>query len=413
MLTAKSNTTNWSVIIPLSCVLFINAMSIGLILPEMGPMFLDPRSTMVAANTEEYMRYYYYSITLTLPMLTMFFGSPIFGDLSDRYGRKKILLIALIGIALSSFISGVGIFFDSIVLLLFGRALVGFVDGSEAIAQAAIIDVSNKDNKVINLSLITVAGTVGFVIGPIMGGYLSSPKVLSWFGFETPFFASGLLAIINALALVFLMPETRASEKNKKINWKQSFQDLAKVVYSKELFWLTMVFFCMEFVWGIFFQSISLLLVESFHYSAETIGIYMTFTGISFTVSLTIILRILLYFFSRTTLLHICAILMAVSGIMFWLCHSEIMVWLAVIPLTIGVGCSYNTMLAMMSDSAPEDKQGGTMGLATAVISLAWLIAAALVGPLTEVSFYLPYAALTLFAVLAVFSLFYYQKVCK
>jgi MFS family permease len=100
------NTQNpWKVILPLCAVLVIDGMTIGVVFPELAPMFLNPKTAILPAHTSELMRHLYYGLSLSLPSLLMFFGAPILGDLSDRFGRKRVLIAGLFGVALSCLLS--------------------------------------------------------------------------------------------------------------------------------------------------------------------------------------------------------------------------------------------------------------------------------------------------------------------
>jgi len=109
----------------------------------------------------------------------MFVGAPILGDLSDQIGRKKVLLICLLGTACGFFICAIGIKYAIVSVLIVGRGLGGLMAGCMPIAQAAIIDISTPENKLKNISSITLALCLGFAIGPMVGGYFSNHRCFS------------------------------------------------------------------------------------------------------------------------------------------------------------------------------------------------------------------------------------------
>src|SRR3989338_1379852 len=194
------------IIFSLCFLLFINAMSSGLVFPIFAPLFTQSTAPLFAAGKTLSTQSFFYSMILAVPTFCMVFGAPFWGRISDRIGRKKVLLISLTGIAVSFAFSVYGIFIASLVLLFVSRALAGFMDGSESIAQAAIADLSKPQEKVRNMGFATFAGTIGFIIGPMVGGLLANPALTGKFHYEFPFLLSLLLTLINAAALYLFFP---------------------------------------------------------------------------------------------------------------------------------------------------------------------------------------------------------------
>src|SRR3990167_2722255 len=132
---------------PLFLVLFIDSMGLGLIFPILNELLIDPSNHFVAANTSTDMRNLLYGGLIGIYMLCWFFGAAFLGDLSDQIGRKKALMICLIGAFLSYLLSAFSIPLNSIALLLIARIVAGITAGSQSIAQAAIIDISSDAHK--------------------------------------------------------------------------------------------------------------------------------------------------------------------------------------------------------------------------------------------------------------------------
>lgn len=201
-------TTPIYVLLPLLLVLIIDSMSMGIIFPVLSALFSQNHNSLISASVNDFWRNCLYSVVMGSASLTMFLGSPLLGDLSDRLGRKKVLLLSLLGNSICFLISALGIYWHSITVLVMGRALSGFTAASQPLAQAAIIDVSSSKNKALNMTLISVAGGAGFIIGPIIGGYFSNTLLSHWFSFSTPFYIACALALINAACLASTFRET-------------------------------------------------------------------------------------------------------------------------------------------------------------------------------------------------------------
>jgi len=332
-------------------------------------------------------------------MFAMFIGSPILGEFSDHFGRKRMLIFALIGVALCSLLSAYAVIIRSVYLLIASRFFIGFVDGSESIAMAAITDLSKGSSKVINMSMITLSGGLGFVIGPIVGAYLSDATVVSWFSYQTPFLVSSVFMIINAIALYFLFNETFVVTQEHRVDWLRGIRNLLTAFKSKTILQLSLVFFCIQFAWGMVFQSASLLLVSQLHYTTEKIGFYMQFIAVVFMLALLIVVPLLLKVLKPKKIVLVALPLIVFGGVLLYLFPSKLMIWLSIIPVCMGVGMSYNNMLAILSDEVSKDHQGRMMGLSVAVIAIAWGMSGLLAGPLSVVGATLPY----LFAAISAF----------
>src|SRR3990167_1878152 len=161
------------VVAPLFLVLFIDGMGLSLIFPILNSIIVDPQSAFLSVSTSVGTRDFLYGLIVGIFMLCWFFGAAILGDLSDLIGRKKSLLICLIGAFLGYLLSAGAIVVKSIWLLILGRIVAGFTAGSQPIAQAAVVDVSTPEHKTRNIGFIILSPSLGFVLGPIIGGVLS------------------------------------------------------------------------------------------------------------------------------------------------------------------------------------------------------------------------------------------------
>ena len=149
--------------------------------------------------------------------------APVLGRLSDKYGRRPILLISLLGTSLGFFILG---FANTLTLLFIGRIIDGISGGNISTAQAYIADVTTEENRAKGMGLIGAAFGLGFVFGPAIGG------VLSRWGINVPFLFAGSLALANVVLLYFTLPETVTPDHPARVSaatgrgWKQLLQSL-------------------------------------------------------------------------------------------------------------------------------------------------------------------------------------------
>jgi len=386
--------------IPLFLVLIVDAMGTGLVFPILSPIYMQMDGGILAATTTEAARNILYGITLAGFSFAMFFGAPLLGDLSDQMGRKKVLLICLIGTALSFLISAIGIEYKSVTLLIIGRFVGGFCAGSQPIAQAAITDISTDKNKAANLSLISAAFCVGFVIGPIMGGFFSDPHLNVLFSYSTPFFAATLLSFANAVLLCFTFKETFYPSIERKIDYLKGLRIFLSAFERKDIRLLVIVYFTWECAWTLYFQYMSLYLVHAYHFSAARIGLYMSLVGGIFAINMLVIVPMVVKKVKMESAIFaglIMAFVGTAGGIFL---VEETAQWLLAFPINIGLGLAYTPTLALFSNAVDKNSQGWIMGVIAAVVSMAWFLTGMALGPLASVNILSPFivASLLLFA---------------
>jgi MFS family permease len=364
-------------------VLVVNAIGIGLVIPQLAPMlFSHATGSLLPIVTSDYARHWYYGIALSLPVIFMFIGSPFWGAISDSVGRKKILIIAILGQMIAMLTAALGIQLQLVALFLFAQAFIGLIDASESTAQAAMIDISDpaQIDKTKNISLVSLAFTLGFIIGPILGGFLSDKAVVSWFSYETPFLVAASLSCINLLILLLCFKETYKIDKTKRPNIKSSIVELFVIFKNKKILSLAAVFLCMQTAWSLFFQSISLSLLTWFNYSPKDIGLFMVFVSISFSFCLLVILRLLLQRLSVKGIICTGFLFATLTPIIDIFYPSKLWVWFSIFPMTLGMALVYNTTLSSFSNIVTIDQQGRIMGLSLTISATAFALSAVFIG---------------------------------
>jgi MFS family permease len=375
----------------LAFVILIDTMTIGLVIPIFAALFNDANGILPAATSSSD-RAMLYSLVISLPMFALLFGAPILGEMSDRLGRRTILLFSLLGVFFSCLLSVLSLSMNSVVLLFISRFCVSMMDGSQAIAQAAIVDISAPEDKVKNMSLMTFAAIMGFIIGPLLGGLLADKNLVSWFNYETPFWAAAILALANFFILRRLFKETFIPAKKSALSLTHIFIRLCKGFIDTRYWKLSLAFICSQFTWAGLFQSSTFMLAENFHYSAGKLGLFAAYIGLLFSIFLLGFIRIFLRYISVLNLARMGAFLLG-NGLLWFsfAVGSELSIWLALIPTAAGMALSYNTLLALFSDAVGADEQGRIMGVTMGLVAIAWLFAGLYTGHFSAISYHLTY----------------------
>lgn len=359
-------------ILPLFIVLIIDAMGFGLAFPIIGPLLMDPHTQLLAASSSITERSFFYGLINGVAFIALLFGAPYFGDLSDKYGRKKIIILCLCLIAFGYVLCVVGIVIHSLTLFMMGRFIDGFSAGSESIAQAAIIDISTPSKKTVNLGLISFAGSLGFIIGPLVGGVFSDASISHWFGYKTPFIIAGILALLNALCLFWVFSETSHIPKRVQVNFFRGVLIFKSAFTDKHLRKLSLIFLLIQISWAIYFQSVSLTFAAKFHYLPKQIGFFYAYLGVIIALTMTIAMRWFLIKMSEKTLVKFSMLLAMVGWVLNIIYQTEYMPWISILFIGLGMGMAYACVLSFYSTLVPEDRQGWVMGVGNAVVAVAW-----------------------------------------
>ena len=199
--------------------------------------------------------------------------SPILGGLSDKYGRRPVLLLSIIGTGIGFLVLG---FAQTIFMLFVGRILDGITGGNISTAQAYIADITTKENRAKGMGLIGAGFGLGFIFGPAIGG------ILSRWGIHVPFFFAAALCFANALLLYFRLPET-VTENHPARNSAARGRSLRHVLNSlKEprLGFVLTIYFLFIVSFSIMTTSFSLYTMFRFGYDAQHTGYLFAYVGL-------------------------------------------------------------------------------------------------------------------------------------
>lgn len=378
-------------LLPLLMVILIDVMGIVLVLPVLTVLMLQPENNMVPASASPLIRDFLYGFSIALYPLFMFFSTPILGDLSDKFGRKKILMFCLAGTVISYLVSVVGIITNSLFIFLFSRAIAGLAAGTQPIATAAIIDLSTNDSKTKNLSWVAFMCSIGLIIGPILGGLTAEKNIAQWFSFETPFYIAAFVAIFNMLLLQTSYQEQRKQTNHAAIKLTKGFSLFLAAFLQPKFRLLSGLFFCFILAWSLYFQAMNWFLMETFHYTSSQLGYFIGYIGVIFAFTTTIVMRIISrYFRKETASFTLFIFIMALASIGASFSQSELSQWLWVILIAASDVMCYTLALSIFSGEADQDSQGWIMGVTGSLGALTWTIGGIIAGPLGYLNLRLP-----------------------
>jgi len=293
--------------------------------------------------------------------------APVLGRLSDKYGRRPILLISLLGTSLGFLILG---FATTLWMLFVGRLIDGISGGNISTAQAYIADVTTKENRAKGMGLIGAAFGLGFVFGPAIGG------ILSRWGINVPFLFAGALAFANAILLYFALPETVTAEHPSRASaaagrgWRQLLESLR----NPRLGFVLTIYFLSIVAFSIMTATFSLFMMFRLGYDAFHNGWVFAFVGIISAIIQGGLIGKLVNWFGEPLLVILGGLLFSASllAIPFVTPATGLLAILVIGAVTsIGQALSAPSLTSLASKSASAGEQGSTLGVMQSVASLA------------------------------------------
>jgi DHA1 family tetracycline resistance protein-like MFS transporter len=315
----------------------------------------------------------------TVYPLAQLFAAPILGRLSDRFGRRPILLVSIFGTFLGFMMLG---FAGSLAMLFASRLVDGITGGNISVAQAYIADVTDEESRGRALGLIGAAFGIGFILGPITGGLLSR------FGYGVPAFAAAGLTLLNLIAVAAFVPESLTRETRARLAERPhkglDLRALAEALSHPRvgpLLWMK-VFAGLAF--SIFESGFSLWALHALGITAEVNGYILAYVGVlSVLVQVALIGRLTARF--SDAWLIVGALATSALALGAWgLSTTIVMLLVVLVPTSIGLAVTNTILASATSKAVHPDEVGGIFGLTTSIQSLMRIPAPLLAAVLLE-----------------------------
>jgi DHA1 family tetracycline resistance protein-like MFS transporter len=343
--------------------LLIDITGLGIIIPVMPKLIgqLTGEGLSVASEYGGWLTFAY--------AFMQFIFAPILGNLSDKYGRRPVLLLSLLGFGIDYLFLA---FAPNIFWLFVGRIIAGIAGASMTTAMAYIADVSTPEKRAQNFGLIGAAFGLGFIVGPVLGG------VLGQFGTRIPFFAAAGLALLNFLYGYFILPESLTKENRRPFNFKtaNAWASLSRLKrYPKvlslagALILVYLASYALQSVWTYYNMY-------KFGWTEALVGYSLGFVGITIAVVQGGLIRIIIPKLGQERSLYIGLALYSFGYILFAFASESWMMFAFMIPYSLG-GIAGPALQGIMSNQVPDNEQGELQGTLTGLMSLT-----AIFGPL-------------------------------
>jgi DHA1 family tetracycline resistance protein-like MFS transporter len=343
--------------------IFIDMLGVGVIIPIIPVLFFEADSSLFGPEVSQTFRSITYGFLIAAYPMMQFFGAPLLGGLSDKHGRKPVLLISLFGTLIGYLVFAYAVDVQILWLLFAARMLPGFTGGNIAVILSSIADVSSTADKAKNFGLVGAAFGIGFVVGPTLGGILADPTLVSWFNPVVPLLFVAGLTVINLLLVWFQFPETLKERKQTKLNAFSGFKNIAAAFQSPNLRKIFLVALLISLGFTFFTQFFGVYLIQEFGWQERQIGFLFGWVGIWLAITQGLIVRRMSGIVLPSRVLQFSIAGIAIS-IALLLVPKEAWLFYLIHPLiAITYGLTSPNLTSVISDQAGPQEQGKILGI--------------------------------------------------
>ncbi|MEQ8406141.1 MAG: MFS transporter [Oceanicaulis sp.] len=345
---APTKATRPAATIFVTATVLIDALAFALIMPVLPALLMELTGEGVAEAAR------WGGIATFVFALAQFFCSPVIGGLSDRFGRRPVLLLSLTALAIDFLLMGLA---HALYVFFAARLLSGVFAATHSTANAYIADVHPPETRASQFAMLGAAMGAGFVLGPALGGLLGE------FSPRAPFFAAAALAGANALYGWFVVPESLKAEKRRAFSWRRAnpFGTLSRLRKAEGIGVMALVYFFAQLSSFVYPAVWAYVAIAKFSWSEAQIGISLAAFGIIFVLSQAVVTPFLLKRIGerRAIWIALCVEAFALLGIAFAPSGLWVYVFLSFALIT---GMEGPALQKVMTERVAEDAQGELQG---------------------------------------------------
>jgi MFS transporter, DHA1 family, tetracycline resistance protein len=338
---------------------FIDMLCLGIIIPVLpiliGSHTTDPQTQAL----------WYGALVVSYGMMEFFLG-PLLGALSDKFGRRPILVLSMFGLAASNFMIGT---VSSLGMLLFARIIAGATQSTDAVSNAYAADITRPEDRAKVFGQFGIAFGMGFILGPLLGGWLGDINI------NLPFYVVGVLALVNGLYGLFMLPESLPKEKRASFSLRRAnpVSALMVLVRRRDIGLLIVVWVLFQLAFAMMIESWVLYTNFRFGWDAYMNGIALGCVGVATAIAQGGLMKVFVdkYGEERTVLIGLFT--GAIGFTLYGLVPQGWMMF-PIIILTIPLYITGPALLAIVSKATKPTEQGLTIGSLMSVRTLMVII---------------------------------------
>ena len=379
--------------------ILVDVIGIGIIIPIIPDLIME----LTGKGTAQAVIYGMWLTTAFAGMQFLF--SPVLGELSDKYGRRPILLIALLGLSIDYLIHA---WAPTITFLFIGRFLAGITGASFTVASAYIADISTPEEKAKNFGIIGAAFGLGFIIGPGIGGFFGEIDI------RLPFYIAAGLTFANFIFGYFFVPESLTSENRRPVDIMKMIPGVSLISLRKYkgVLLLITAFFLANLAGQALPSTWSYYGIERYDWSPWEIGISLMVVGLLVAIAQGFLVGIVVKKIGKKRTVIFGFLLWTIGMFLFSQASEPWMLYAFLIPYAFG-GVAGPTIQGIISNQVSEKEQGNLQGAITGLVSVTAILGQLIFSSVfyyfirEETTIYFPGASYALAAIILLVSFIY------
>ncbi|MBL4864386.1 MAG: TCR/Tet family MFS transporter [Rhodobiaceae bacterium] len=339
----------------------IDTIGFGIIIPVLPRLVMELTGEPISAAAG------YGGVMLSAFAAAHFLFAPVMGNLSDRFGRRPILIISLAALGIDYLVMG---FAPSIAWLFAGRVFAGLFGATFATANAYVTDVTEPDKRAQSFGLIGAAWGFGFIIGPVIGGFLGE------IGPRVPFFVAAGLALSNVVYGLLVLPETLKEENRRPFDWRRA-NPLGALAHFRAyplIIGLAAVIVLFQLAHDANPAIFTYYAIYKFGWTERDIGFALAFVGVTVIFSQTVLIRWTVKTFGEINSAYIGLIVAASGFAALGLATESWMAYAALVPMAF-MGLAMPSIRSLMTARVPDNAQGELQGAIASLMGLTMIAA--------------------------------------
>ncbi len=356
-------------VLPYALVVFFGYMGFSMPLPILPEMFLDSQNGILSSLYSREMKTILLGIVMAAYPFGQLIGAPILGKCSDKWGRKKIILLSLLGSMFGYIFTAIATTYVSVLFIFLGLFICGLCEGNVAIAQSVVADLSSEegenDHKVSHFGWINLFVCFAFILGPIVGGQLSDSSFVPWFTFATPFWiAAGMTLIGTVIVLCFSEETKKHKESGPVYSYWESFKIGMKEDKLRKLY---VVNFFLALGYFSYFRFFPVYIEGKFSFDSGMLGYVIGYGSITFAIFSLLLLKPISKWMLPEKSVGIFSFLLALSFFLILGFDYPLSLLFTTPPVNLCLAVVMTYSAVMVSDASSPGFQGQAFGMLTAV----------------------------------------------
>lgn len=392
-------------LLPIYLVIFFGFIGYSLIITIFPPLFLSQGDGLLPADTSQRFRLLALGFLIFLYPFGQFLSSPILGALSDRFGRRPILLISLAITTIVYALIGVGVWLKELWMIALFLLIAGLSEGNVTIAQSTVADLVPKNERARLFGYISFAVSLSYIAGPLLGGWLTEPSIFSQFAYAIPFFAVSALLFGNLLWLYWGFKEPMLAHNKVYISYLEAFTNLKNLFFMRRVRFLFFVNFLLYFSLFGFFQSFPIYIVSQFKVDVWTLSLFIAWSSVPFLIVNLWLTGALAKIMSPWLILILASIWTGIFLEILLIPAQKEALWITLFLVGFGAAFCIPSMLTLLSSHTANTELGRVLGINQSLQFFAEAISGLAMGLLAAIFIKLALIIFGIFSFLAAFLL--------